>query len=119
MRLPSLWTVIGLLVVAGIIYAILEPVALFGYDGPALGESLESAVEDSHGESKCEQAQGDTWDCFTGLDLNRAYRLTVDDEGCWTGMPVPSQSTPRPTPDEVDGCVDILDIIGIADLIDI
>ena len=117
--MPRPWTIIGILLVAFVIYAVLEPVKLFGYNGRSLGESLETQVEASAGDSACQEAQGGVWNCQTGVDLNRNYRLTVGDDGCWTGMAVPSKSMPRPPADEVEGCVNILNITGISNLVDI
>ena len=120
MRLPfGLWTVVGVLVIAALIYAILEPVSIFGYDGEALGESLESAVPDSHGSSKCDEQQNDVWVCFVGLNMSAQYRMTADDDGCWTADRVRYQGDPGAPAEEFSGCVNLLDVTGLSELLDV
>jgi hypothetical protein len=117
-----LWTIIGIALVAGAIYATLEPVAVFGYDADALAESLESEAPNAHGATDCRE-QGQAWLCFTGTDtdvgFNAAYQVTVDSDGCWVARRVPYGHDENPPAEEQSACVDILDVTGLSGLFDI
>lgn len=121
MRLPfGLWTIVGVLLLAGLVYAIIEPVSIFGYDADALGESLEGELPDSHGDSRCEELQQrDKWMCFTGINLTATYVLTVDDDGCWDAKRVAFGTDTHPPSEEEDGCVDLFDVTGLSGLLDV
>ena len=111
---------VAIAIVAGAIYVILEPVAVFGYDGAALGESLEGEAPDTYGNASCTE-QGRAWVCQVEVDPGSTatvgYALTVDDDGCWNARGIPSGSEPAPSEPE-SGCVDILDIVGFSSLFD-
>lgn len=108
---------LALVLPAVAVYAILEPVAMFGYDGPALAHSLEGEAPEQFGDAGCNEREGGEWLCSIELDpgtgREHGYELRVDDDGCWRARPVEAVAESRPRPGRLKGCVDLLDIIGI------
>jgi len=106
--------IIAVVLVGLAVYAIIEPVALFGYDGAALQRSLEDEAGNEYGKAKC-KAQADGWLCYIETDpgsgFGAAYKLHSDDDGCWTARPVPYGKESPPDHRELSACVDLTDII--------
>lgn len=117
--LPSIWTLIALALIAGVVYVALEPVKVFGYDGDALAESLEGEAPDGYGEAECTEMPP-SWECEIALqpgsDTGAAFRIKVEDDGCWTAVPVQLGNQPIPSPEVLEACVDLLDISGASAL---
>ena len=106
--------VIGLVGLA--VYVVLEPVAIFGYDGDALSESLEGKAPSSYGRAECKEHPGG-WLCDIETDpgsgFGASYTLTASDAGCWEATPVRYGKPPIPKEQvSVSGCVDVIDLIG-------
>jgi len=96
------------------VYAIVEPVKLFGYDNAALKRSLKDEA-DLPGAGKCEP-HGEVWRCYLETDVGSgygwAYRLEADSDGCWTAIPIRYGKPPiSPEQRRLEACVDLTDII--------
>jgi hypothetical protein len=111
--LPRVAAVLALVLVGLGVYAIVEPVALFGYDDKALKRSLRDEA-DSSGPAEC-TPRGEHWLGYLsdgGSGIDAAYRLEADADGCWTATPVAIGKSPVDARQpELAGCVDLTDII--------
>lgn len=115
MRLLAAFGVFAVLAIGGALLVALNPTWVYDVNGEALGSSLAHSTGGSGG--TCERAtETEGWSCGVEADPGSgtasSYRLTSDDEGCWTARRSSAARRQGRRPPELSGCAHFMDYVS-------
>jgi hypothetical protein len=112
MRLLAAFGVFAVVAIVGALLVALNPTWVYDVNGTALGSSLAHSTDGSGG--RCTPMRSDDrWSCGVEVDpgsgIANSYRLTSDDDGCWTARRISARRDQSRDYRELSGCAEFLD----------